>query len=179
MKQFVLFCLGLFLIVLINTQSQQRPPSVSLDQAMSQPANQEVPSTKQKANDNDANYAQQKAENYYSKRLNKESRVLTVGDYIAIIASSVAFLQFLALIITICVQIKNSRRQLRAYVFPENIALFDGSMMKPPEQEHVNEPGVVLLIKNSGKTPAYGVIIDACKYKDLCTPCFSPGIHEF
>jgi hypothetical protein len=55
-----------------------------------------------------------------------------LSDKIAGIASVAAFLQFLALIATVWIMVRNGRRQLRAYVFPEDISLADGSMLDPP-----------------------------------------------
>jgi hypothetical protein len=83
---------------------------------------------------------------------------MTLENKIALIASLVALLQFIALVITIRVMINSPRRQLRAYVFPDNVGLMDGTMLNPPQPVHTNEPGVVLIIKNSGQTPAYNVI---------------------
>lgn len=44
------------------------------------------------------------------------------------------------------------------YVFPDNVGLTNGTMLTPPQPAHTNEPGVALIIKNSGQTPAYNVI---------------------
>jgi hypothetical protein len=81
-----------------------------------------------------------------------------LSDKIAAIASTAAALQFGALVATIWVMVSNGRRQLRAYVFPDNAGIFDGSMLDPPMQENINKPGVVLNFKNSGQTPAYKVV---------------------
>jgi hypothetical protein len=53
---------------------------------------------------------------------------------------------------------ESSERQLRAYVLPDNAGLFEGSMMVPPQLARTNIPGVAMLVKNSGQTPAYKVI---------------------
>jgi hypothetical protein len=82
----------------------------------------------------------------------------SLSDRIAGIASIAALLQFFALVATILVMVRNGRRQLRAYVFPESAGLYDGTMTNPPVLAHANEPGVVLLIRNIGQTPAYKVI---------------------
>jgi hypothetical protein len=63
-----------------------------------------------------------------------------------------------ALVVTIGVMIQTSRRQLRAYVFPESAGLFEGTMATPPMPEHTNKPGIILNFKNSGQTPAYKVV---------------------
>jgi len=81
-----------------------------------------------------------------------------LSDKIAVIASFVAFLQFVALVCTVLVMILNGRRQLRAYVAPETIGVFEGNMMSPPQPTRVNVPGIAMLIKNCGQTPAYKVV---------------------
>jgi hypothetical protein len=80
-----------------------------------------------------------------------------VSDKIALFAGLSAFLQFIALIVTIAVMIKNGHRQLRAYVLPENAGIIDGLMMEPPRPEFMNVPAIGLVIKNTGQTPAHRV----------------------
>jgi hypothetical protein len=82
---------------------------------------------------------------------------MSLSDNIAVIASIAAFLQFLALVATVLVMVRNGRRQLRAYIFPERVTLVDGSMLNPPVAAHANEPGVVIALRNSGRTPGYRV----------------------
>lgn len=48
--------------------------------------------------------------------------------------------------------------QMRAYVLPDQCSLWDGLTLNPPQPHRADVPGVVLIIKNSGLTPAYGVI---------------------
>jgi hypothetical protein len=79
------------------------------------------------------------------------------SDKIAIIASIAGLLQVAALIVTVVIMIRNGRRQLEAYVLPENAGVFDGTMLDPPQPQFKDVPGVVILIKNSGQTPAYRV----------------------
>jgi hypothetical protein len=81
-----------------------------------------------------------------------------LSEKIALIASVVAFLQFVALVWTVRVMILNGRRQLRAYVAPESVGILDGNMLSPPQPAKVNYPGVGMLIKNCGQTPAYKVV---------------------
>jgi hypothetical protein len=83
---------------------------------------------------------------------------LSISDKIAAIASVAALLQFFALAATICVLIITARRQLRAYVFPDNAGLYEGMMLTPQMPIHANEPGVVLVWRNTGQTPARRVI---------------------
>lgn len=81
-----------------------------------------------------------------------------VGDKIAVIAIVIGSLQFLALIWTVLVMIWNGRRQLRAYVLPDQAGIYDGTMLTPPDATKANIPGCFLLIKNTGQTPAYAVV---------------------
>jgi len=81
-----------------------------------------------------------------------------LSDKIAVIASVVAFLQFMALVSTVIVMVRNARWQLRAYVLPEGGGLFEGTILDPPNPHHADEPGVALTFKNTGQTPAYGYI---------------------
>jgi hypothetical protein len=81
-----------------------------------------------------------------------------LSDKIAVIASIVAFLQFAALVSTVFVMIRYGRRQLRAYVFPENVGISEGTMLDPPQPARANFPGMGMLIKNCGETPAYKVV---------------------
>ncbi len=52
----------------------------------------------------------------------------------------------------------NNRRQLRAYVFVDGADIYDGATFDPPREEFVGIPGVSLRIKNSGSTPAHGIV---------------------
>jgi hypothetical protein len=74
------------------------------------------------------------------------------------IVAGATLIQAIALFWTIRVMNRTGRRQLRAYVFPHEAGLIDGMMLNPPERAHTNEPGVILTIRNSGKTPAYKVV---------------------
>jgi hypothetical protein len=82
----------------------------------------------------------------------------SLSDKIAVIASIAGMLQFLALVATIWVMIRNGRRQLRAYVFPDSASILDGTMLDPPQPERTNVPGIVMTIRNSGQTPAYQAV---------------------
>lgn len=82
----------------------------------------------------------------------------SLSDRIAGIASAAAFLQFIALVITIWVMVRNGRRQLRAYVFPQGADILEGMMLDKPLPEHRNEIFVIIAFKNTGQTPAYQVI---------------------
>lgn len=81
-----------------------------------------------------------------------------LSDEIATVATIVGFLQFLALVGTIWAMSWYNRRQLRAYVLPDNGGIMDGSSLDPPQPQRKNVPGVVIVIKNSGQTPAHNVI---------------------
>jgi len=80
-----------------------------------------------------------------------------LSDKIAVIASGAAFLQFCALVWTIVVMVRSNRRQLRAYVLPEGAGISDGTTVNPPQPLRANIPGIAMLIKNTGQTPAYRV----------------------
>jgi hypothetical protein len=81
----------------------------------------------------------------------------SLSDRIAGIASAAAFLQFLALIATVFITVRNGRRQLRAYILPHGATIIDGMMLDPPQPARANIPGIVLSFKNSGQTPAYKI----------------------
>jgi hypothetical protein len=49
----------------------------------------------------------------------------------------------------------SSQRQLRAYVFPTDLYMTDGTTLNPPEPHRKDVPGVALIFRNSGQTPAY------------------------
>jgi hypothetical protein len=75
----------------------------------------------------------------------------SLSDRIAVIASIVAFLQFLALVATVFMMVRTARRQLRAYVLVSgstvtNVAEGDGI------------PQAQVVIKNFGQTPAYDFV---------------------
>lgn len=55
-------------------------------------------------------------------------------------------------------QIRTVRSQLRAYVFPDGATLWDGTTLDPPIPARTNQPGIVFTWKNSGQTPAFGVV---------------------
>lgn len=82
----------------------------------------------------------------------------TVSDKIAVIVAASAAIQAAALIVTLGIAVRNGRRQLRAYVFPNDAVLAEGMMIEPPMPEHKDEPGVILNFRNSGQTPAYKVV---------------------
>jgi hypothetical protein len=73
----------------------------------------------------------------------------SLSDKIAVIASVVAFLQFIALIATVFVMRRTAKRQLRAYI---GIAGIDIKKVTLNEK-----PVMTVLIKNFGQTPAYRV----------------------
>jgi hypothetical protein len=102
--------------------------------------------------------AQKKSSTSAEQAQDKGADAWNLSDRIAAIASIVAFLQFVALVATVWMMVRNGRRQLRAYVFPERASLVDGTMMQPPVAAHANEPGVALAFRNSGQTPAYKLV---------------------
>lgn len=62
------------------------------------------------------------------------------------------------LVLMTYLQIKTTRAQLRAYVFPESAVLCDGMALNPPVPAKANQPGVVFAWKNTGQTPASNVV---------------------
>jgi hypothetical protein len=81
-----------------------------------------------------------------------------LSDRIAAVSIVVAALQFAALIATVWVMVLNGRRQLRAYIFPESLGLYDGTNLDNPLPDRANDPFVSILFRNSGQTPAFKVI---------------------
>jgi hypothetical protein len=82
----------------------------------------------------------------------------SVSDKIAFWAVVAAIVQAIALLMTFRLTALATRRQLRAYVFPETFDLYDGATINPPQPAHAGEPMAVLVLKNSGQTPAYKVV---------------------
>ena len=105
-----------------------------------------------------AEQAKEKSDTTVEKGLQKPENAWGLSDKIAVIASVVAFLQFLALVATVWVMLRTGRHQLRAYVLPHDCGVYEGMQLNPPQPGHSNEPGIVLNFKNSGQTPAYKVI---------------------
>ena len=78
-------------------------------------------------------------------------------------------------------QEQTTRRQLRAYVLPENAGLFEGLTLPTPEPTHAGEPGIVLAFKNSGQTPAFQYVSwaqiaveEPAKINRLAAPSLKP-----
>jgi hypothetical protein len=76
---------------------------------------------------------------------------IDLSDKIAIIASVVALLQFLALVATVYMMIRTARRQLRAYVLVSGSAVAN-----VVEGDGIPEAQVV--IENFGQTPAFNFV---------------------
>jgi hypothetical protein len=74
----------------------------------------------------------------------------SLSDKIAVIASVVAFLQFIALVATVGVMRRTGKRQLRAY-----ISDIDGTAVAGDRAEIAIE----IVFRNAGQTPAYDVEI--------------------
>jgi hypothetical protein len=70
----------------------------------------------------------------------------SLSDKIAVIASVVAFLQFIALIATVFVMRRTAQRQLRAYVMIKSVRIDNVIIGGKPE--------VLITLRNSGQTPA-------------------------
>ncbi len=91
-------------------------------------------------------------------RLVKPKDGWTTGDLIALAASVAALLQFFALIATLWVMIRTSRRQLRAYILPTEGYIGEGATMSPPVPAKANDIFANIHFKNSGQTPGYEII---------------------
>jgi hypothetical protein len=154
------------------TQSQQPSPRPAPHSAIRRPPNQITERSEQQASADQrgseqspfivkilpANDAQKETKQNTTQRPDDPSNVWTLSDKIAVYATGAGFLQFVVLAITVWAMIHHARRQLRAYVLPDNCAIVDGTMLTPPRQDRVGVPGVSMLIKNSGQTPAYKVV---------------------
>jgi hypothetical protein len=62
------------------------------------------------------------------------------------------------LVVVAVEQSETKRAQLRAYVLPESIGLFDGNTVSPPQPAHASVPYWNVRFKNAGQTPAYDVV---------------------
>jgi hypothetical protein len=103
--------------------------------------------------------------------LNRRSEIITIAIAFA------TFLQAFALIYTIFIMVRTTRRQLRAYVFIDTIDILNVFGNRPPPIPGQAPPAVgpwiyrtdigpavMMAIKNSGQTPAYDVI----HYGNIC-----------
>jgi len=98
----------------------------------------------------------------------KPNQGWSLADKIAVIATAAGFLQFVALLLTIWIMVRNARRQLRAYIIAEtgtigNVANPDPTVGPPrltPARIDYPEfgPAGIVHIKNVGQTPAYDVL---------------------
>lgn len=95
-------------------------------------------------------WTNQKSDTPQTESGNKPTEKWSLSDKIAVVATVAAFLQFVALVITILDGRRSSRRQLRAYVSgqPNFISSFDES----------HWPIVSIAMQNFGQTPAYELI---------------------
>jgi hypothetical protein len=153
-------------------QSQKPSPSPTPQDASHRPYNQASESTQHYSQDNQcgseqlpfvikiqsANNSESQTEANRSERTDKRVNNWTLSDKIAMASGIALFAQYVALIITTVILIRNGHRQLRAYVLAENVGIVDGMMLTPPQPERANIPGVGMIIKNFGQTPAYKVI---------------------
>jgi len=143
----------------VSWGQSQEPPRQNRDSA------QQHPETNQRGTEQSPfiiqiqpPYAQEKAETSRKDGPNEWFYGWTLSDRIAAVATIAAFLQFLALAGTIGVLLLTARRQLRAYVYPDNAGLYEGMMLTPPIPQHANEPGATQIWRNTGQTPALRVV---------------------
>jgi len=157
----------LALVLLQNPSPSPAPPTTER-----RPPNQKSESTKQQTDTEQrgseqspfvikilpSEQTQKESRSDSEKQPSNPTNSWSLSDKIAVIASIVAFLQFVALVCTIAVISRIGQRQLRAYVLPENSGILEGNMLVPPQPAKANIPGVGMLIKNGGFTPAFSVI---------------------
>jgi hypothetical protein len=163
----------IFLFLLIAPSwSQNPPPRPAPKAAVSRPPNQKSEGTLRQTSDEQrgseqapfvirvlsSDNARHEPQANNEKGIGNPNKSWGLSDKIAAIAIVVGFLQFVALVWTVLVMIFNGRRQLRAYVLGENAGISEGSTVTPPNPAYANIPGVGMLIKNGGQTPAYHVI---------------------
>jgi len=78
----------------------------------------------------------------------------TATEWTAVVVACGTFVLAVAAVLQFGLARRTAQRQLRAYVFPDSATLTDGTQLTPPQPARANVPGVVVLIKNFGQTPA-------------------------
>jgi hypothetical protein len=150
--------LGLALLLAMigdsSGQSPPEPPRQNPGGAQQQPNTEErdtdqapPPSIIKKAPAEDT---QQKPNDREQNAQENRSNAWTLSDEIAVVASIAGMLQFVALIVTVCVLMRTAKRQLRAYVFISHAEISD--IMSDQRLT------AKIVVKNFGQTPAYKVI---------------------
>jgi hypothetical protein len=169
----------LLFIVVVNAQSQQPTPSSRIlgSHEKSQTAKKkDNPQNDQRGTEQSPivvkvapspnaqdEAAQAKKEKQNQAAANRRAELITI-----IIAFATA-VQAIALIITIIVMLRTTRRQLRAYVFVNDISIFNVANPLHPLAKDYKKTGaeisrpndgpiIAMTIKNSGQTPAYEVV---------------------
>jgi len=129
-------------------QSQQPSARPGTDSTQKQPAEQDKPPVQSApiAEIKEPVKAQEKPKADSNEGHGKLPETWSLSDKIAVIASVVAFLQFLALIATVFVMRRTAERQLRAYIMVDTARIDN---LKVGEK-----PVAHLTFKNSGQTPA-------------------------
>jgi hypothetical protein len=139
-------------------QTEQSPPPVKLSK---------TPQDNEKATDR-ANSSRDDIPQWESIAWTVEAK-LTTSDWVAIGATIVAVLQFGALVATIVVMMRTSRRQLRAYLFVETGDIINVATPFEPTPEGQEPPrgakrwpkmgpAAIMRVRNTGQTPAYDVL---------------------
>jgi hypothetical protein len=132
-------------------QSPQSSPRPETKSSQEQPAEQakalaqSTPIAETKSTEK----AQEKPKANKGEESEKHLETWNLSDKIAVIASVVAFLQFLALIATVYVMRRTAQRQLRAYIVASagEVQRIDGGFM------------LSAALKNTGQTPAFNARI--------------------
>lgn len=182
-----LIIITLLYVISVNAQLQGPTPSTGILSSDKKPQTSE----NKKHSENDQRGTEQfpfiikvtpspnaKEEAAQAKKDNNEemtrNRRVEIISYVVAGATAV---QAFALIITIIVMIRTTRRQLRAYVFIDTIDILNVFGNRPPQipgqpSPEIGSwiyrpnmgPAVIMAIKNSGQTPAFNVI----HYGNIC-----------
>jgi len=145
------FLTGIVFAQTLQPPNIQESPSAQTNPSAEQPdANQPTPIINPIA----APQSHEKAAAHDTERDKERFDGWTLSDKIAGIASAVAFLQFIALILTVSVMRWAARRQLRAYIFLDPAKEF--TFVRRPSTTATME--VEIHVKNLGATPAHDVI---------------------
>jgi len=115
-----------------------------------------------------ADQTQQKPTDREQNGPENRSDAWTLSDKIAVVASIAAMLQFVALVVTVCVFMRTAKRQLRAYM---------GGAAVQDENIYAPQFLAQMVIKNSGQTPAYDVCA-GCKMSAYDNPLPDGFIFE-
>jgi len=146
----------LLLLIVLATYGAAKQPTKAAD-------SQNKPNTQEHNSDGSPSILEQTSPNKAESKANGgaqyEQQVGSISPTTIGIGTIIVYsLQFIALVATWWTMIRNGRRELRAYVLPESAGILDGSTVNPPQPQRIDFPFAAMLIKNGGRTPAYGVL---------------------